>query len=236
MKHMRWLVSEWAGRVKDEVSPEIFGNLNPVCIDRMTAESCDFFDIRSEEGRIIKLIRRRDDEVIPHPIQDLEESEEQEEYRKALEAVVNAKTPEEREEALWVLYIVAPEKGVDPEDALANLKEERAPMVPKPKWDVVMSTSMRKLPDGEWIRVEDPTIPVFPKLRDKRLKGYASVLERLVRQGKLKGASLYKAVQTAMNDSAKLVKQGRAPRITRSQAARLWEIAKIQQWLKENKS
>lgn len=102
------------------------------------------------------------------------------------------------------------------DDAMAH----REIGAPSEKWDLVRWCEWRRKPDGEWIRVEK-SAPWFPSRRDCRPKGYMSVLEKLVRAGRLQRRALYMAVNQGFKDK----------KLTRAQAKRLWELEKIQQFL-----
>lgn len=64
---MKWLCDELrdAGPAELEFGP-------PECpSDRMTGESCDFFDIRGQDNRIRRLIQKRDPENVPSNLEDV---------------------------------------------------------------------------------------------------------------------------------------------------------------------
>ena len=103
------------------------------------------------------------------------------------------------------------EDGLIPEES----EEEIAPT---DKWDLLFWTETKRR-GTEYVKVEKSS-PVFPLLRDKRLKGYACNLEKAIGNG-IGGRSLYKAIQDALGCGD----------ITKSQAARLFEIYKIAKFL-----
>lgn len=72
---MRWLVDDFdyrTGESEVRFGPEVFFQ------DRDIAESNEMFDIRCEDGRIKKLLVKRPLENLSHPLQDLEDPDEEE--------------------------------------------------------------------------------------------------------------------------------------------------------------
>lgn len=110
-------------------------------------------------------------------------------------------------------------RACEEEDAM-NYREEQEATVPPAKWDLVFWTEIRSTPEGEWIEVEKSSA-VFPRLRDKRLRGYARNLERAIARGMI-GRALYRALN-----------EGPGAEIPIASKARLWELHKISRFLRE---
>jgi hypothetical protein len=108
-----------------------------------------------------------------------------------------------------------------PEDALSHIEESRTPESPRIPWDVIRWVEARKDKDGNIVMVEE-SAPAFPRLRDKRPRGYAALLERLLTNGKLNGKQLFMAIRDAKN-------------LNHTQVARLWELFKIQKFINKSK-
>ena len=103
------------------------------------------------------------------------------------------------------------------EDAMNHVPADAEESAPTSKWDLVFWTEMRRKAT-EWVKVEKSS-PVFPHLRDKRLKGYACNLEKAIQNG-IDGRALYLAIQHTLKGL-----------LTAPQIARLWELYKIAKFL-----
>ena len=206
---MRWFADDFDYRANSDDCPELMSNVGYADtlppLTRMLVESNEFF-VQIEDNKVKRVVRQRHGESVPWLDPDDMDEDEKQLREEAAEDAMN--------------YV--------PRDEDAKSEDKEA-MVPSGKWDLVFWTEMRSRPvkwnengkvvKKEWVKVEASS-PVFPQLRDKRLRGYACNLEKAIGNG-IGGRRLYKAIQDAL---------GRGD-ISKSQAARLFEIYKIAKFL-----
>lgn len=167
-------------------------------MSRMLAESNDWYVEFSEDGRVVKAVRRRDEEDVKWV--DPEEAD---------------LTEEEEKETDSDDLMVEAELGYEEEPVQVEATTPTAP------WDLVFWTEARQTTDGDIIKVEMDA-PAWPHQRGGRLiRGYASNLERAVRQG-IKPSTLVKAIGDALDKGL----------VTKVQSKRLWEIQKIENFVR----
>ena len=180
---MPGFVDSWDYRVMKDDSPEIFGNLDFQPVDRMIAESNEFYDLLDEDGRCTRLIQKRDPEMIPHPVQDLEEPE-----------------PEDIEDAMEAL-------DDDTEvDEMTHEVTRRA----KEQWDLVFWTEPRRAQDGSIVKVEQ-SAPVWPRRRwNKSMQDSDSIKRATFMLNQLR-KGLYQNGRVFYQEVKKLQREDRGP-------------------------
>lgn len=185
LRSMPGFVDSWDYRVLRDDSPEIFGNLSFKPVDRMLAESNEFYDVLDERGRCVRLIQRRDPEMLPHPILELEAPDEDD-----IEDAMDAVDPD----------IVVDE----------HTGETKRLMVPRDQWDLIFWTEPRRFKDGSIGKVER-SAPVWPRKRwnksmqdSESIKRAEFILNQLRRGKYQNGRVFYREVN-------KLQQQDRAP-------------------------
>lgn len=140
LRGMPGFTDSWDYRVLRDDSPEIFGNLSFRPVDRILAESNEFYDILDKDGRCVRLIKKRDPEMLAHPLQELEAPDE-DDIEDAMDAV---------------------DPNIEVDEHTGELTEHLS--VPRDQWDLVFWTEPRRFPNGSIGKVER-SAPVWPRRR-----------------------------------------------------------------------